>query len=77
MVTTHVWLKTTFFYNPPFFLIVLFHHLVNKDDWHLLAHAMASDFSFPRQFSQREPLVFGLGPCHLKTTLKIKDTKLG
>jgi hypothetical protein len=32
-----------------FFPIILFwvHHLVNRDDWQLLAHAMASDFSVP------------------------------
>jgi hypothetical protein len=37
--------------GPPFFLIILFwvHHVVNQDDRHLLAHAMASDFSVPQQ----------------------------
>jgi hypothetical protein len=30
------------------------HHPVNWDDWHLLAHAMASDFTVTLQFSQRE-----------------------
>jgi hypothetical protein len=33
--------------GPPFFTDYSFrvHHLVNRDDRHLLAHAMASDFS--------------------------------
>jgi hypothetical protein len=39
-----------------FFLVV--HHPVNWDDRHLLAHAMASDFTVARQVSQREQLFF-------------------
>jgi hypothetical protein len=37
--------------GPPFFSDYSFwiHHLVNWDDRHLLAHAMASDFSFAWQ----------------------------
>jgi hypothetical protein len=31
----------------------LLHKLVNRDDQHLLAHAIASDFTVTRQFSQR------------------------
>jgi hypothetical protein len=33
------------------------HHPVNRDDRHLLAHALASDFTVACQFSQREQLV--------------------
>jgi hypothetical protein len=50
--------------GPPF---PLFHysfyvsHHVNWDDWHLLAHAMASDLSVAWQFTQREQLVFHYG----------------
>jgi hypothetical protein len=36
------------------------HHLVNQDDRHLLAHAMASDFSVAWEFSQREQLFFAM-----------------
>jgi hypothetical protein len=34
----------------------LVHHPVNRDDRHLLAHAMASEFTVTWQFSQREQL---------------------
>jgi hypothetical protein len=34
----------------------LVHHPVNQDDWHLLAHAMASDFTVACQYYQREQL---------------------
>jgi hypothetical protein len=37
------------------------HYPVNRDDRHLLAHAMVSDFSVARQFSQREQLFFCYG----------------
>jgi hypothetical protein len=45
--------------GPPFFSIIIFllNHPVNRDDRHLLAHAMASDFVVAWQFSQREQLV--------------------
>jgi hypothetical protein len=36
----------------------LVHHPVNRDEWHILAHAMASDFTVTWQFSQREQLFF-------------------
>jgi hypothetical protein len=39
----------------------LVHHPVNWDDWHLLAHAMASDFAVAWQNSQREQLIFRYG----------------
>jgi hypothetical protein len=45
--------------SPPFFrLFFRVHRPVDRDDWHLLAHAMASDFSVAWQFSQREQLYF-------------------
>jgi hypothetical protein len=31
--------------------------LFNQDDWHLLSHAMASDFAVTWQFSKREQSV--------------------
>jgi hypothetical protein len=48
--------------GPPLFsnYSFCFHHPVNQDDWHLLAHAMASDFSIIWQFSQREQLTRSL-----------------
>jgi hypothetical protein len=42
-------------------LFFLVHHLDNRDDQHLLAHAMASDFSVAWQCSQREQLFFRYG----------------
>jgi hypothetical protein len=33
-------------------------HPVNRDDWHLLAHAMASDFIVAWQFSQKKNWFF-------------------
>jgi hypothetical protein len=47
-------------FGPPFFsnYSFLVHHPVNLVDWHLLAHAMAFDFTVAWQFSQREQLVF-------------------
>jgi hypothetical protein len=39
-------------------LFFLVHYPVNWDDRHLLAHALASDFTVSRQFSQREQLFF-------------------
>jgi hypothetical protein len=33
---------------------LLVHHHVNRDDRHLLAHVMASDFTAARQYSQIE-----------------------
>jgi hypothetical protein len=42
----------------PLLFLFLVHHPVNGDDWHLLAHAMAYDFTVARQSSQREQLVF-------------------
>jgi hypothetical protein len=49
--------------SPPFFsdYSFLVHHPVNWDDQHPLAHAMASDFTVARQFSQREQLFFRYG----------------
>jgi hypothetical protein len=38
-------------FSNDYFLV---HHPVNWDDWHLLAHAMASDFTVTWQHSQRE-----------------------
>jgi hypothetical protein len=35
----------------------LVHHPVNRDDQHLLTHAMASDFTVAWHYSQREQLV--------------------
>jgi hypothetical protein len=40
----------------------LVHHPVKQDDRHLLARAMASDFSVTWQFSQREQLFFIMDP---------------
>jgi hypothetical protein len=42
--------------GPPSFsdYSLLVHHPVNRDDRHLLAHAMASDFTVTWQYSQRE-----------------------
>jgi hypothetical protein len=37
------------------------HHPVNRDDPHLLAHAMASDFSVTWQFLSKRTIVFLLG----------------
>jgi hypothetical protein len=37
---------------PIFFFLV--YHIVNRDVWHLLAQAMASDFTTAWQVSQRE-----------------------
>jgi hypothetical protein len=34
------------------------HHLVNRDDWHLLANAMASDFSVAWQCLSKRTIVF-------------------
>jgi hypothetical protein len=36
------------------------HHTVNPDDWHLLTHAMASDFSFAWQFLSKITIGFWL-----------------
>jgi hypothetical protein len=36
----------------------LVHHPVNQDDWHLLTHTMASDFTVACQYSQRILLFF-------------------
>jgi hypothetical protein len=36
------------------------HHPANFDDWHLLAHAMASDFSVAWQFFLKRPIDFSL-----------------
>jgi hypothetical protein len=36
------------------------HHLVNRDDWHLLAHAMTSDFSVAWQFLSKRTIGFSL-----------------
>jgi hypothetical protein len=44
-----------------FQLFFLVHHPVNRDDQHLIAHAMASYFSVTSQFSEREQLVFCCG----------------
>jgi hypothetical protein len=44
------WASPTFFPDHDFHV----HYPVNGDDQHLLAHALASDFSGSWQFSQRE-----------------------
>jgi hypothetical protein len=48
--------------RPSIFLFWLFffrlHHLVNRDDRHLFAHAMASDFSGTRQCLSKRTIVF-------------------
>jgi hypothetical protein len=45
--------------SPPFFrLFFLVHHLVNRNDWHLLAHAMASDFLVAWQCLSKRTIVF-------------------
>jgi hypothetical protein len=41
-----------------FWLFFLVHHLVNRDDRHLLAHAMASDFSVAWQCLSKRTIVF-------------------
>jgi hypothetical protein len=43
-----------------FRLFFLDHHLVNRDDRHLLAHAMASDFSVEWQCLSKRTIVFSL-----------------
>jgi hypothetical protein len=47
---------------PCFFLFFSFrvHHLVNRDDRHLLAHAMASDFSVTWQCLSKRTIGFSL-----------------
>jgi hypothetical protein len=48
-----------FLLGPPFFqLFFLVHHLVDRDDRHLLAHAMASDFSVAWQCLSNRTIVF-------------------
>jgi hypothetical protein len=44
--------------GPPSFLIILVHHLVNLDVHHLLANAMAYDFSVAWQFLSKRTVVF-------------------
>jgi hypothetical protein len=46
--------------GPPFFAHYSFciHSLVNRDDRHLLAHAMASDFSVPWQCLSKRTIGF-------------------
>jgi hypothetical protein len=48
--------------GPPFFPIILFgvHHLVNQDDRHFHAHAMASDYSVAWQFLSKRTIGFSL-----------------
>jgi hypothetical protein len=48
--------------GPPFFSVYSFgvHHLVNWDDRHLLAHAMASDFSVTWQCLSKRLIVFNI-----------------
>jgi hypothetical protein len=47
--------------GPPFFPDYSFWvHLVNWDDWHLLAHAMASDFSVAWQCLSKRTIGFSL-----------------
>jgi hypothetical protein len=48
--------------SPPFFSNYSFwvHHLVNRYDRHLLAHAMASDFSVAWQCLSKRTIVFSL-----------------
>jgi hypothetical protein len=41
-------------------LLLLVLHPVNRDNWHLLANEMASDFTVASQYSQREQLVCSL-----------------
>jgi hypothetical protein len=43
-----------------FRLFLSVHHLVNRDDQHLLAHAMASDFSVTWQCLSKTTIVFSL-----------------
>jgi hypothetical protein len=52
---------SSLFLGPPFVHIFLVHHPVNRDDRHLLALAMASDFTVALQYSQREQLFFCYG----------------
>jgi hypothetical protein len=40
------------------FYSILVHHPVNRDDWHLLARAMASDFTVAWQFFSKRTIVF-------------------
>jgi hypothetical protein len=49
--------------GPPFFSDYSFwvHHLVNPDDWHLLAHAKASDFSVAWQCLSKRTMFFCYG----------------
>jgi hypothetical protein len=46
--------------GPPFFsdYSFQFHHPANRDDWHLLAHAMASDFSVAWRCLSKRTIVF-------------------
>jgi hypothetical protein len=48
--------------SPTFFAYYFFlvHHPVNWDDRHILANAMAYDFTVALQFSQREQSFFSL-----------------
>jgi hypothetical protein len=48
----------------------LVHHCVNRDDRHLLAHAMASGFTVAWQYSQREQLFFCYGSNSMPDFLK-------
>jgi hypothetical protein len=50
--------KTTNFFCSDYSFWV--HHLVNRDDRHLLAHAMASDFSVAWQCLSKSAIVFSL-----------------
>jgi hypothetical protein len=54
-----------------FFWIFFFcvHHPANRDDRHVLAHAMASDFSVARQFLSKRIIGFSLGINHHIWTL--------
>jgi hypothetical protein len=40
---------------------LLVHHPVIQNDWHLLAHGIASDFSVTRQFFSERTIGFSLG----------------
>jgi hypothetical protein len=56
--------------GPPFFPNYSFwvHHPVNRDDWHLLANAMASDFSVTWQCLSERTIDFSLRiKLHAKT----------
>jgi hypothetical protein len=46
--------------GPSFFSYYSFliHHPVDRDDWHLLAHVMASDFSVTWHFLSKRTIFF-------------------